>query len=110
MEPAFPNNQRQFVRALADVGATVIGVGERPADWLDDELKSWMTHYHQIPNVTDVRALGSRPFTDVFVADVGVRVGDDRKVYLGFYESGADALQTELPDEVLKAVGRPVPP
>jgi glycerophosphoryl diester phosphodiesterase len=60
--------------------------------------------------VADVRALGSRPFTDVFVADVGVRVGDDRKVYLGFYESGADVLQTELPDEVLKAVGRPVPP
>lgn len=60
--------------------------------------------------VADVRALGSRPFTDVFVADVGVRVGDDRKVYLGFYESGADVLQTDLPDEVLKAVGRAVPP
>lgn len=60
--------------------------------------------------VADVRALGSRPFTDVFVADVGVRVGDDRKVYLGFYEAGADALQTDLPDEVSKAIGRPIPP
>lgn len=56
--------------------------------------------------VADVRALGSRPFTDVFVADVGVRVGDDRKVYLQFFESGADALQSDLPDEVLKVIGR----
>ena len=54
VEPAFPNTQRQFVRALAEVGATVIGVGERPGDWLDDELKSWMSHYHQVPNVVDV--------------------------------------------------------
>jgi carbamoylphosphate synthase large subunit len=57
VEPAFPDNQRQFVRALHDVGATVIGIGERPADWLDDELRSWMAHYHQIGNVTDVGAL-----------------------------------------------------
>jgi len=57
VEPAFPANQRQFVRGLAEVGATVIGVGERPADWLDDELKSWMHHYVQIGSVTDVDAL-----------------------------------------------------
>ena len=49
VEPAFPPTQRQFVRALAEVGATVIGIGERPAEWLDDELRSWMPHYHQVP-------------------------------------------------------------
>jgi formate-dependent phosphoribosylglycinamide formyltransferase (GAR transformylase) len=54
VEPAFPPTQRHFVRALAEVGATVIGVGERPGDWLDDELKSWMTHYHSVPSVVDV--------------------------------------------------------
>ena len=54
VEPAFPNNQRQFVRGLADVGATVIGIGERPRDWLDDQLKGWMSHYHQVRSVTDV--------------------------------------------------------
>src|SRR3954462_1574758 len=54
VDPAFPSTQRQFVRALAEVGATVIGVGERPAEWLDDELRSWMTHYHVVPTVTDV--------------------------------------------------------
>jgi glycerophosphoryl diester phosphodiesterase len=60
--------------------------------------------------VAEVHGAGVRVFTDVFVADVGVRTGDDRKVYLGFYESGAEALQTDLPDEVLKVLGRPVPP
>ena len=54
VEPSFPKNQRRFVRALAEVGAEVIGVGESPQDSLDDELKSWMVHYHQVPNVGDV--------------------------------------------------------
>ena len=39
LEPSFPDNQRQFVRALREAGATVIGIGERPADWLDDEVQ-----------------------------------------------------------------------
>jgi carbamoylphosphate synthase large subunit len=54
VEPSFPNNQRQFVRALAGTGAEVIGLGESPADHLDDQLKSWMTHYHQVRSVVDV--------------------------------------------------------
>jgi formate-dependent phosphoribosylglycinamide formyltransferase (GAR transformylase) len=57
VEPAFPANQRQFVRALAEVGATVIGVGERTADALDDQLRGWMAHYHQVPTVVDVGVL-----------------------------------------------------
>ena len=32
VEPSFPPTQRLFVRALSDVGATVIGIGERPGD------------------------------------------------------------------------------
>ena len=54
VEPFFPPTQRHFVRALANVGATVIGIGERPSDWLDDELRSWMSHYHVVPSVVDV--------------------------------------------------------
>jgi formate-dependent phosphoribosylglycinamide formyltransferase (GAR transformylase) len=57
VEPAFPPTQRHFVRALAEVGASVIGIGERPGDHLDDELKGWMTHYHQVPTVVDVGIL-----------------------------------------------------
>jgi formate-dependent phosphoribosylglycinamide formyltransferase (GAR transformylase) len=45
------------VRALAEVGATVIGVGERSVDELDEELKSWMRHYHQVPTVVDAGVL-----------------------------------------------------
>ncbi len=59
VEPSFPRNQREFVRALASVGAEVIGIGESPQEALDDELRGWMRHYHQVPNVTDVGAMTS---------------------------------------------------
>ncbi len=57
IEPAFPPNQREFVRGLAAAGANVIGTGERPVDFLDQEFRDWMFHYQQIPNVTDIDAL-----------------------------------------------------
>ena len=57
LEPGFPSNQREFVRALHSVGAFVIGVGDRPYEWLDDELKGWLGAYQQIASVTDEGAL-----------------------------------------------------
>jgi hypothetical protein len=57
LEPAFPASQRDFVRALAAIGANVYGIGERPVEWLDDELRSWMKGYQQIRSVTDEGAL-----------------------------------------------------
>jgi carbamoylphosphate synthase large subunit len=57
VEPFFPPTQRQFARALAEVGAAVIGIGESPAAELDDELRSWLADYEQVPSVTDVRAM-----------------------------------------------------
>ena len=57
IEPFFPHNQREFVRALAEAGATVIGVGEYFADSFDDALKGWLYHYEQVPSVTDVEAV-----------------------------------------------------
>jgi phosphoribosylaminoimidazole carboxylase (NCAIR synthetase) len=57
VEPFFPANQRQFARALAEAGATVIGIGEYGLDALDDQLKGWLYHYEQVPSVTDVQAL-----------------------------------------------------
>ena len=53
VEPFFPRNQREFVRALAAEGATVIGVGEYPLDAFDDDLRGWLYHYEQVPSVTD---------------------------------------------------------
>jgi carbamoylphosphate synthase large subunit len=57
VEPSFPSSQRHFARALAEVGATVVGLGESPADALDGELKGWLHHYEQVPSVTDVAAM-----------------------------------------------------
>ncbi len=57
VEPGFPRNQREFARAFHAIGARVTGIGERPADWLDDELKSWLAGYEQVSSVTDEAAL-----------------------------------------------------
>src|SRR5262245_43186475 len=59
IEPCFPANQREFARALHAVGATVIGIGERPKEALDDELRQWLTHYEQIRSVVDEDALAN---------------------------------------------------
>jgi formate-dependent phosphoribosylglycinamide formyltransferase (GAR transformylase) len=53
VEPSFPANQKEFVRALHSVGATVIGIGERPKDWLDGDLREWLSHYEQVQSVVD---------------------------------------------------------
>ena len=53
LEPSFPDNQKQFVRALSEVGATVIGIGERPKDWLDGDVAGWLAHYEQVLSVVD---------------------------------------------------------
>ena len=53
LEPSFPANQREFVRALHAVGARVTGIGERPKEALDDEVKHWLTHYEQVQNITN---------------------------------------------------------
>lgn len=57
VEPHFPRNQREFARALAEAGANVLGIGETPPEYLDDELRSWLTHYEQVGSVTDVVAM-----------------------------------------------------
>ena len=57
IEPAFPANQREFVRALASIGANVYGIGERPYDWLDQETRGWLKGYQQIESVTNEGAL-----------------------------------------------------
>ena len=60
IEPCFPNNQRAFARALHEVGATVTGIGERPKEALDDELRRWLTHYEQVPSVVDEGAVSEK--------------------------------------------------
>lgn len=57
VEPAFPTNQRQFVRGLHQAGARVTGIGERPLEYLDGELKSWLHAYEQVGSVCDEQAM-----------------------------------------------------
>jgi len=57
VEPAFPKNQREFVRALRAAGARVSGIGERPLESLDGELKDWLYKYERISSVTNEGAL-----------------------------------------------------
>jgi carbamoylphosphate synthase large subunit len=51
IEPSFPYNQREFVRGLHAAGANVIGIGERPQEYLADDIKGWLSHYVQVKSV-----------------------------------------------------------
>lgn len=71
VEPAFPRNQREFVRALASTGAGVTGIGERPVHELDHDLKGWLGNYEQVSSVCNegelletVRRIQSRGWVD----------------------------------------------
>ena len=57
VEPRFPANQKLFVKALAELGATVTAIGEGSKDSLDDELKRWLTHYEEVGSVCDEGAV-----------------------------------------------------
>ena len=57
LEPAFPANQRQFVRALHEAGALVSGIGDRPLQYLDDQLKSWMYSYEHVASSASTEAV-----------------------------------------------------
>ncbi len=81
IEPSFPKNQREFVRALHAVGARVTGIGEAPLQALDDELKGWLSGYEQVPSVVDegalldtVRRVQSREWVDRLETSVEAHV------------------------------------
>ena len=57
IEPSFPNNQREFTRALHAVGASVYGIGERPVEYLGNDVKSWLADYVQVPSVVHEQSL-----------------------------------------------------
>ena len=57
IEPSFPKYQRHFVRALAESGARVTGIGETPADHLDEEVARHLAGYTHVHSVVDEGAL-----------------------------------------------------
>jgi hypothetical protein len=48
ISPGFPLEMAYFTRALAEVGATVIGVGDQPVDVLPGEAKAALAHYEHV--------------------------------------------------------------
>ena len=64
------------------------------------------------PKTADlVHAAGSRVLTDVFTTDIPVKLGTaPASQYSTLFAQGADVLQSDLPDLVLGAIGRPAPP
>ena len=57
VEPCFPRNQTEFVRALSQVGARVTGIGETPLEGLPGNVKRWMHAYEQVKSVVHQPAL-----------------------------------------------------
>ncbi len=81
VEPAFPKNQRDFVRALASVGAGVTGIGERAVHELDNDLKGWLAGYEQVSSVCNeremldtVRLIQSRGWVDRLEATIEAHI------------------------------------
>ena len=57
LAPNFPANQREFVRALKEVGATVTGIGDTPVEYIDGQLLGWMDGYEQVRSLADEEAV-----------------------------------------------------
>ncbi|MBT8061345.1 MAG: ATP-grasp domain-containing protein [Gammaproteobacteria bacterium] len=87
VEPSFPYNQREFVRALHAAGANVIGIGERPKEYLSDEMKSWLGAYVQVRSVVHepsmleaVRSIQKKAWVDRIEATVEAHIMPVAKV------------------------------
>jgi hypothetical protein len=81
VEPRFPGNQKLFVKALAEIGATVTAIGEGSKASLDEDLQRWLTHYEEVGSVCDegavlsaLRFIQSRKPVDRFEATVEAHI------------------------------------
>ncbi|MCX5744806.1 MAG: ATP-grasp domain-containing protein [Proteobacteria bacterium] len=53
LAPSYPPEMQQYTRGLAEVGATVYGVGDAPVGSLPTSLKRHMADYLQVPKLLD---------------------------------------------------------
>ena len=53
LAPAYPPEMQQYTRGLAEVGASVYGVGDAPVASLPRSLKQHLTDYLQVPRLLD---------------------------------------------------------
>jgi hypothetical protein len=87
VEPSFPSYQRDFVRALAEVGARVTGIGERPPEFLDDAMRGWLHAYEHVgsvvhePSLLDaVRRVQRREWVDRLESTIEAHIMPTAKV------------------------------
>jgi hypothetical protein len=87
IEPSFPYNQKKFVRGLHDAGANIIGIGERPREYLSDDVKGWLSHYVQVQSVVHeptllkaVKKIQSKVWVDRLEATVEAHIMAAAKV------------------------------
>jgi formate-dependent phosphoribosylglycinamide formyltransferase (GAR transformylase) len=57
VEPAFPKNQREFLRGLLSTGARVSAISERAPEALPDELRRGLFQFERVRSVVDEHAL-----------------------------------------------------
>jgi biotin carboxylase len=53
LAPNYPPEMQQYTRGLAEVGATVYGVGDTPASQLAPSVKRHLSDYLQVPRILD---------------------------------------------------------
>src|SRR5262245_8621917 len=53
LAPNYPPEMQQYTRGLAEVGATVYGVGDSPASALSHSVKQHLADYLQVPRILD---------------------------------------------------------
>ncbi len=120
IEPSFPDNQKQFARGLAEAGATVIGIGERPKDGLDGDVGEWLMHYEQVRSVVDdddveraVRWIQDRLWVDRLEATIEAHIMTAARVREACGIPGTSVLTAHLcrdkpaMKEVLRGAGIP---
>ena len=57
VEPAFPQNQREFLRGLLSTGARISAISERPPEALPAELREGLFQFERVRSVVDEHAL-----------------------------------------------------
>ena len=60
LSPAFPAEMTKFTRGLAEVGATVLGVGDTPRESLPASVKPYLADYLTVPRMLDEQDVMNR--------------------------------------------------
>ena len=82
LSPAFPAEMTKFTRGLAEVGATVLGVGDTPRESLPASVKPYLTDYLTVPRMLDEQE---------FLAGNGVRSLSRRHLAAPYQYHAAEA-------------------